>query len=84
MHYSCSFEQFCINYCNEKIQQFFIDSVLRTEQEVYVSEGLEWETVKFTSNESTCRMIEVYTIANIMVKSGVTAIQMLHKGAHIS
>ena len=54
-----SFDQFCINYCNERIQQFFIDSVLRTEQEVYMNEGLDWTEVGFTSNERTCRLIEV-------------------------
>lgn len=40
-----SFEQFCINYCNEKLQQLFIQLVLKQEQEEYEREGIAWQSV---------------------------------------
>lgn len=38
------FEQFCINYCNEKLQQLFIELTLKSEQEEYLREGIEVST----------------------------------------
>lgn len=40
-----SFEQFCINYCNEKLQQLFIQLILKQEQEEYEREGIAWQSV---------------------------------------
>lgn len=37
-----SFEQLCINYCNEKLQQLFIDLVLKREQRIYEEEGVKY------------------------------------------
>jgi len=53
-----SFEQFCINLCNEKLQQLFIELTLKSEQEEYVKEGIEWEPIKFFNNKIICDMIE--------------------------
>ncbi|KAF7205941.1 unconventional myosin-Ic isoform X1 [Nothobranchius furzeri] len=53
-----SFEQFCINYCNEKLQQLFIELTLRSEQEEYETEGLAWEPVQYFDNKIICDLIE--------------------------
>ncbi|KAM6901705.1 LOW QUALITY PROTEIN: unconventional myosin-Ih [Lycodopsis pacificus] len=54
-----SFEQFCINYCNEKLQQLFIQLTLKSEQEEYEMEGIEWEQVSFFNNKIICDLVEV-------------------------
>jgi len=53
-----SFEQFIINYCNEKLQQIFIELTLKEEQEEYVSEGIEWINVDYFNNAVICELIE--------------------------
>jgi len=53
-----SFEQFCINYCNEKLQQFFNQRVLKEEQELYKKEGLGVKNVKFSDNQDCIDLIE--------------------------
>ncbi|XP_028851271.1 unconventional myosin-Ih [Denticeps clupeoides] len=56
--YVNSFEQFCINYCNEKLQQLFIQLTLKSEQEEYQAEGIEWEPVQFFNNKIICDLVE--------------------------
>ncbi|XP_029450729.1 unconventional myosin-Ia isoform X2 [Rhinatrema bivittatum] len=53
-----SFEQFFINYCNEKLQQVFIEMTLKEEQEEYVREGITWTPVTFFNNVVICNLIE--------------------------
>uniref|UniRef100_A0A4W4FMA4 Myosin motor domain-containing protein n=1 Tax=Electrophorus electricus TaxID=8005 RepID=A0A4W4FMA4_ELEEL len=53
-----SFEQFIINYCNEKLQQIFIELTLREEQEEYVREGIEWTNIEYFNNAIICELIE--------------------------
>ncbi|KAJ7317700.1 hypothetical protein JRQ81_003862 [Phrynocephalus forsythii] len=53
-----SFEQFIINYCNEKLQQIFILLTLKEEQEEYIQEGITWTPVEFFDNSIICDLIE--------------------------
>lgn len=53
-----SFEQFVINYCNEKLQQVFIELTLKEEQEEYKREGIPWKKVDYFDNGIICNLIE--------------------------
>ncbi|CUT99321.1 myosin va [Echinococcus multilocularis] len=53
-----SFEQFCINYANEKLQQRFIKNVFQLEQEEYIREGLEWSFVEYYNNAPCIQLLE--------------------------
>ena len=53
-----SFEQFCINYCNESLQQLFIELTLKTEQDEYMAEGIEWTPIEFFNNKIICDLID--------------------------
>ena len=41
-----SFEQLCINFVNEKLQQIFIELTLKAEQDEYRAEGIPWKEIK--------------------------------------
>eukprot|EP01114_Cavostelium_apophysatum_P003447 TRINITY_DN1333_c0_g1_i2.p1 TRINITY_DN1333_c0_g1~~TRINITY_DN1333_c0_g1_i2.p1 ORF type:complete len:1215 (-),score=439.37 TRINITY_DN1333_c0_g1_i2:120-3764(-) len=53
-----SFEQFTINFANEKIQQYFNKQILQQEQEIYLLEGLKWRKVEFQDNQDVIDLIE--------------------------
>ncbi|XP_078526236.1 unconventional myosin-If [Lissotriton helveticus] len=52
------FEQFCINFVNEKLQQIFIELTLKAEQEEYVQEGIKWTPIQYFNNKVVCELIE--------------------------
>jgi len=57
-----SFEQFCINLCNEKLQQVHIELTLKAEQDCYLREGINWTPVKYFNNRVICDFIEKQVI----------------------
>ena len=52
------FEQLCINYVNEKLQQVFIELTLKSEQEEYVKEGIKWTQIEYFNNKIVVDLIE--------------------------
>mmetsp|Transcript_60054 Transcript_60054/g.147618 ORF Transcript_60054/g.147618 Transcript_60054/m.147618 type:complete len:1680 (+) Transcript_60054:347-5386(+) len=55
---SNSFEQLCINYCNEALQQQFNAFVLKNEQAEYEREGIEWSFIQFPENQDVLDLID--------------------------
>ncbi|KAJ8451192.1 hypothetical protein Cgig2_013964 [Carnegiea gigantea] len=53
-----SFEQFCINLTNEKLQQHFNQHVFKMEQEEYTREEIDWSYIEFVDNQDVLDLIE--------------------------
>ncbi|OTF76177.1 myosin heavy chain 95F-like protein, partial [Euroglyphus maynei] len=53
-----SFEQFCINYCNEKLQNFFNERILNDEQKLYEQEGLGLKRIDYVDNRDCIDLFE--------------------------
>ncbi|EGZ28124.1 hypothetical protein PHYSODRAFT_468885 [Phytophthora sojae] len=52
------FEQFCINYANEKLQQKFTTDVFKTVEDEYIREGLQWDHIQYQDNQGIVEVIE--------------------------
>merc|ERR1712127_1017500 len=60
-------EQICINYVNEKLQQFFNSHMFTLEQEMYVREGLDWANVDFGMDLQKC--IDIFEEESLFPKA---------------
>ncbi|XP_052455434.1 unconventional myosin-VIIa isoform X2 [Carassius gibelio] len=56
---SNSFEQLCINFANEQLQQFFVKHVFKLEQQEYVREDIIWKIIEFNDNQHTLDVLAV-------------------------
>jgi len=52
-----SFEQFCINFCNERLQQYFNEHVLKAEQDLYKREALLWDPIDLPDNQDCIDLV---------------------------
>uniref|UniRef100_A0A3Q4HXM1 Myosin IXA n=2 Tax=Neolamprologus brichardi TaxID=32507 RepID=A0A3Q4HXM1_NEOBR len=52
-----SFEQFCINFANERLQHYFNQHIFKLEQEEYRAEGISWRNIDYIDNTGCINLI---------------------------
>nr|XP_021327440.1 unconventional myosin-VIIb-like isoform X1 [Danio rerio] len=57
-----SFEQLCINFANEQLQQFFVKHVFKLEQQEYAREDIVWKNIEFNDNQSTLDVLAIKSL----------------------
>jgi len=53
-----SFEQLCINFTNERLQQFFNSFVFKLEEQLYEREGIPWDALDFPDNQDSVDLLQ--------------------------
>jgi myosin heavy subunit len=56
-----SFEQLCINFTNERLQQFFNQFVFKLEEQIYQREGIAWDPLDFPDNQDAVDILQART-----------------------
>nr|XP_055069781.1 LOW QUALITY PROTEIN: unconventional myosin-VIIa [Misgurnus anguillicaudatus] len=72
-----SFEQLCINFANEQLQQFFVKHVFKLEQQEYTREDIVWKVIDFKDNQRT---LEVLALKSLNVLSLIDEESRFPKG----
>ena len=62
-----SFEQLCINYANEKLQQHFNKQIFKQEQEIYLREAIKVAEIKYKDNQDAIDLIEKKTTGIVSI-----------------
>ncbi|KAF7461148.1 Hypothetical predicted protein [Marmota monax] len=79
-----SFEQLCINFANEHLQQFFVQHVFTMEQEEYRSENISWDYIHYTDNRPTLDLLALKPMSVISLldeESRLPQPTLSHEGA---
>lgn len=79
-----SFEQLCINYANERLQQQFAAHLFKLEQAIYEEEGVDWARVDFEDNQECVDLIEARPPAGVGILSLLDEECMFPKGSDSS
>ncbi|XP_055501291.1 unconventional myosin-VIIa-like [Leucoraja erinacea] len=72
-----SFEQLCINYANEQLQQFFVRHLFKEEQAEYLQENIDWLHIDFVDNQ---KVLDVLSIKPMSIISLIDEESKLLKG----
>ncbi|XP_058846046.1 unconventional myosin-VIIa [Acipenser ruthenus] len=76
-----SFEQLCINFANEQLQQFFVKHVFKLEQEEYSHEDIGWQHIDFNDNQ---RALDVLAVKPLNVIALIEEESHFPKGTDIT
>ncbi|KAI4374721.1 hypothetical protein MLD38_012684 [Melastoma candidum] len=79
-----SFEQFCINYANERLQQHFHRHLFKLEQEEYETDGIYWTKVDFEDNQDCLNLIEKRPLGILSLGDTDVAFTIRHYAGEVS
>ena len=76
-----SFEQLCINFANERLQQFFLQYVFYTEEAIHKEEGVTWPSVELPDNQGAIDVISAKDTGILLLLDGASKLASAKEGA---